>query len=157
MFYPFAKGPVAPSELPSRIARQLNGGVSLHERKLAAWALTIGARVPLEQPSEGRRRHNLPDIDMSGAGPDPGYRSPVRRLIDWLGARSPIRRPAPAATVSGAICEGLGTGAPASYIGHAGQVPSYIGHAGQVPSNCSSQTGEDAPDDLQERALKRAA
>jgi len=144
----FSKGhrpPYKPPPYPTR----MSAGAGLHERKLAAWALTIGARVPLDLPSEGRRRGRLPDIDLSGAGPDPGYRSPMRRLIDWLGevARPPTRRPAPAATVSGAVCEGLGTGAPASYIDDAGRA---------VP-NRASQTGEDGPGDLQERALKRAA
>lgn len=149
MFYPFAKGPETPSELPSRVARRLNSGSSLHERKLAAWALAIGARVPLEQPSQGRRRGGLSDIDFSGAGPDPGYRSPIRRLIDWLGAFARPARPmaAPAMTVSGAACEGMGSGAQ----------PYYIGQAGIVAAGDSALTGEEMQEDAGERPLQHAA
>ncbi|MEP9373919.1 hypothetical protein [Mesorhizobium sp. KR1-2] len=149
MFYPFAKGPEAPSELPSRIARRLNCGTSLHERKLAAWALAIGARVPLEQPSEGRRRGGLPDIDLSGAGPDPGYRSPIRRLIDWLGAFAQPAKPiaAPAMTVSGAACRGIG----------ADEQPYYTGRAGIVAAGDSAPTGEEMQEDACERPLQHAA
>jgi hypothetical protein len=145
MFYPFAKGPKAPSELPFQLASRLNGGSSLHERKLAAWALAIGARVPLEHPSEARRRGGLPDIDLSGAGPDPGYRSPIRRVIDWLGAfaRPGMSVPAPAMTVSGAACEGVGADAQ----------PYYIERAGIAAADCAP-TGEETQE---ERPLLHAA
>ena len=35
----------------------------------------------------------LPDVDLSGAGPDPRHRSPIRRLIDWLGALARLVEP----------------------------------------------------------------
>jgi hypothetical protein len=150
MFFPFAKGPDAPPDLPSNLGRRAAGGLSRSERKLAAWALAMGARVPLEHPYEGhRRRGGLPDIDPWDAGPDPGHRSPLRRLIDWLGEIVRPAKPAkaPVATVSGAMCERVGGAAPISYIGEADSAAK--GGAGEA--------GEITTEDACERPLKRAA
>ena len=150
MFFPFAKGRKTPPELPSRVARRLSSGTSLHERKLAAWALAIGARVPLDQPFEGRRRRGgLPDIDLSGAGPDPGYRSPIRRLIDWLRAfaRPTVLTATPDMTVSGTACDGVGAKAQ----------PYYTGRAGIAAAGDSASTGEEMQEDAGERPLQHAA
>ncbi|MCR4265743.1 hypothetical protein [Nitratireductor sp. ZSWI3] len=57
---------------------------TLHDRKLAAWALTIGAHVPLATDEPGRRPHRgqLPDIDMTRLEPAP--RSWRERLSGWF-------------------------------------------------------------------------
>lgn len=138
----FFKG-LRPRSPPSYLTRK-SAGVSLQERKLAAWALTIGVRVPLEHHNQARRRGGLADIDLSGAGPDPSYRSPLRRLIGWLGGFA--RPAAPAMTVSGAVCEGLGAAAQTS----------YIGNAGVVRLDGPDRTGEET-EDASERAFQRAA
>ncbi|PSJ58138.1 hypothetical protein [Pseudaminobacter soli (ex Li et al. 2025)] len=150
MFYPFAKGPDAPSELPSYLGRRAAGGLSRSECKLTAWALAMGARVPLEHPYEGRRRRgSLPDIDPWDAGPVPGHRSPLRRLIGWLGeiVRRAAPSEAPVTTMSGAMCERVGAAAGISYIGEADSAAK--GRAGEA--------GEIATEDACERPLKRAA
>jgi hypothetical protein len=140
----FFKGLKPASEPPSHLAR-MSAGTSLQERKLAAWALTIGVRVPLEHPTEGRRRGSLADVDLSGAGPDPSHRSPLRRLIGWLGEIMQ-RRTAPAMTVSGAMGEGLGAAAQAS----------YIGNAGTIRLDSPGRPGEET-EDACEHAFQRAA
>lgn len=95
--------------------------VSLHDRKLAAWALGVGASVPLAYPERGVRPHRgeLADIDMRMAGPDPGRLPLLRRLFGWLGQfRSlPERRKSVATTVSGAGDDSIGTAVRMSYIG----------------------------------------
>lgn len=140
----FFKGLRPPSEPPSYLMRK-PAGTSLQERKLAAWALTMGERVPLDHPNQARRRGSLADIDLSGASPDPGYRSPLQRLIGWLG-EIVQRRTAPAMTVSGTLCEGLGAAAQTS----------YIGNAGAVRLDGPGRPGEET-EDASERAFKRAA
>lgn len=146
MLFSRSRGPDTPPQLPDYNFPP-DGRTSLQERKLAAWALTIGARVPLDQPYETRRRRGLPDIDLSGAGPDPGYRSPLRRLLDGLGAivLRMASRPAPVATVSAGTGEGVGIASCAS----------YIGKAGHDSERGPGRTGDDKDDCA--RPLERAA
>ncbi len=57
---------------------------TLHDRKLAAWALTIGAHVPLEGGAPRRpHRGQLPDVDFTRAEPAirPSWRT---RLAGWF-------------------------------------------------------------------------
>ena len=65
---------------PCRIA----GSRSLHDRKLATWALLIGETRQSAVHAEMRRRPHrgmLPDVDFSRAVPDLSRPSLVRRLM----------------------------------------------------------------------------
>jgi hypothetical protein len=87
--------------------------VNLHDRKLAAWALSVGASVPLAYPERDVRPHRgeLADIDLRLAGPDPGRRSFVDRVIFWLGKarRTAGRREPTAKAMSATDEDGIGT------------------------------------------------
>ncbi|EKF17221.1 hypothetical protein [Nitratireductor pacificus] len=57
---------------------------TLHDRKLAAWALTLGARLPLDGVARRRpHRGQLPDVDLTRAEPAvrPSWRD---RLAGWF-------------------------------------------------------------------------
>lgn len=71
MLFNMPKGQCAPLDPASDPRRP--DAASLHERKLAAWALAAGVSVPLAYPAPDRhtRRGELADLDMSLAGPDP--------------------------------------------------------------------------------------
>jgi hypothetical protein len=63
------------------------GTTSVHERKLAAWALFVGERsrgVSSADRAVRPHRGMLPDIDPAAAVPDPNYRPLFRRLIDFV-------------------------------------------------------------------------
>jgi len=98
--------------------------VSLSERKLSAWAMVMGVRLPSDYPeSRIRRRGGLPDVDFSGASPDPGYRSPLQRLSDRIASalRSLRDWRAPVTTVAGAVAEDIGESARTPYIERSGR------------------------------------
>lgn len=62
---------------------KIPGSRSLHERKMATWALLIGETYSSAVHAETRRRPHrgmLPDVDFSRAVPDPGRPSLVRRI-----------------------------------------------------------------------------
>lgn len=62
---------------------KIPGSRSLHERKMATWALLIGETYSSAVHAEMRRRPHrgmLPDVDFSRAVPDPGRPSLVRRI-----------------------------------------------------------------------------
>ncbi|TGP19099.1 hypothetical protein EN827_26270 [Mesorhizobium sp. M1D.F.Ca.ET.184.01.1.1] len=62
---------------------KIPGSRSLHERKMATWALLIGETYSSAAHAETRRRPHrgmLPDVDFSRAVPDPGRPSLVRRI-----------------------------------------------------------------------------
>ena len=115
-FYPY-KGSKSPSQ-PAVPLRQLDDRVSLSERKLSAWALVMGVRMPYEHAGHRMRRGSLPDVDFSGASPDPGYRSPLGRLADRIASLlwSIRDRQAPITTVAGAVAEDIGESARTPYI-----------------------------------------
>jgi len=63
---------------------KIPGSRSLHERKIATWALLIGETYSSAVHAETRRRPHrgmLPDVDFSRAVPDPSRPSLVRRII----------------------------------------------------------------------------
>ena len=63
---------------------RIPGSRSLHERKMATWALLIGETYSSAVHAETRRRPHrgmLPDVDFSRAVPDPRRPSLVRRII----------------------------------------------------------------------------
>ncbi len=63
---------------------RIPGSRSLHDQKMATWALLIGETYSSAVHAQTRRRPHrgmLPDVDFSRAVPDPGRPSLVRRLI----------------------------------------------------------------------------
>ena len=63
---------------------KIPGSRSLHERKMATWALLIGETYSSAVHAETRRRPHrgmLPDVDFSRAVPDHSRPSLVRRII----------------------------------------------------------------------------
>jgi hypothetical protein len=98
------------------------GTTSVHERKLAAWALFVGERSrSFSSADRAVRSHRgmLPDIDPASAVPDPNYRPLLRRLIDFVrSVAGPVeaQETAPAASLSGAGEVPVGKIAPVTYI-----------------------------------------
>ena len=67
---------------------KIPGSRSLHERKLATWALLIGETHSSAVHAEARRRPHrgmLPDVDFSRAVPDYSRPSLVRRIMHMVG------------------------------------------------------------------------
>ena len=99
------------------------GRTSIHERKLAAWALFVGERRRVvSSPDRSARPHRgmLPDIDPAIAAPDPNGRSMLRRLFDFVrDMAGPVEalEIAPAWSQSGAREAPVGKTAALSYIG----------------------------------------
>jgi hypothetical protein len=99
------------------------GKTSIHERKLAAWALFIGERRRVvTSPDRSTRPHRgmLPDIDPAGAAPEPNGRSILRRLIDFVrNIPGPVEalEIIPVWSLSGAREAPVGKTAALSYIG----------------------------------------
>jgi hypothetical protein len=99
------------------------GRTSLHERKLAAWALFVGERSRMvSSPDRSARSHRgmLPDFDPAIAVPDPVRRSIFRRLADFvraLGGPVEVLEIAPAASLSGPVDQPVGKAASVAYIG----------------------------------------
>ena len=63
---------------------RIPGSRSLHDQKMATWALLIGETYSSAVHAEVRRRPHrgmLPDVDFSHAVPDPSRPSLVRRII----------------------------------------------------------------------------
>jgi hypothetical protein len=101
------------------------GTTSVHERKLAAWALFVGERsraVSSADRSARSHRGMLPDIDPAAMVPDPNYRPLLHRLIDFVrSAAGPVEalEIAPAASLSGTGQAPVGKIAAVTYIGEA--------------------------------------
>ncbi|CAM5341700.1 hypothetical protein ACHMW4_07595 [Mesorhizobium sp. UC22_110] len=78
---------------------KIPGSRSLHDRKLATWALLVGETRSSAVHAEMRRRPHrgmLPDVDFSRAVPVPGRPSLVRRFIRLLRPRL-VKTESPAA------------------------------------------------------------
>lgn len=63
---------------------RIPGSRSLHDQKMATWALLIGETYSSAVHAQTRRRPHrgmLPDVDFSRAVPDPSRPSLVRRII----------------------------------------------------------------------------
>ncbi len=147
--YSSSRGRKSPPE-PAPLPRQPSDRVSLSERKLSAWAMVMGVRLPSDYPAGGhRRRGSLPDVDFSGASPDPGYRSPMLWLADRIASvvRSVRDRQAPVTTVAGAVAEDVGESARTPYIEEVG--PALEGKP--------DQTGDEAPEYDGGESVRRAA
>ncbi len=101
------------------------GTTSIHERKLAAWALFVGERSrSFSSADRAVRSHRgmLPDIDPASAVPDPNYRPLLRRLIDFVRSAVGLDEAleiAPAASLSGASEVPVGKISVVTYIGDA--------------------------------------
>lgn len=118
MFFRMPKGRNAPLDLSFDPRRP--DAVSLHDRKLVAWASAIGASVPLAYPATDRRPHrgDLADVDMSLAGPDPGARPRLwRRVIRRLGRLRAGSAAQADTAVSGAERGAIGVQPQMPYIG----------------------------------------
>jgi len=66
---------------------KIPGSRSLHERKMATWALLIGETYSSAVHAETRRRPHrgmLPDVDFSRAVPDHSRPSLVRRIVRMM-------------------------------------------------------------------------
>ncbi|PTE09800.1 hypothetical protein [Mesorhizobium helmanticense] len=73
---------------------KIPGSRSLHERKMATWALLIGETYSSAVHAETRRRPHrgmLPDVDFSRAVPDHSRPSLVRRIIRLIRPGAKIR------------------------------------------------------------------
>jgi hypothetical protein len=106
------------------------GRTSVHERKLAAWALFVGERSRMvSSPDRSVRPHRgmLPDIDPATAVPDPNCRSIFRRLKDFFGAiGGPVEalEIGPARSLSGTPDAPVGKTASLAYSGEGESRPS---------------------------------
>jgi hypothetical protein len=101
------------------------GITSVHERKLAAWALFVGERSRTSSFADRAARPHrgmLPDIDPAQAVPVPNHRPLLRWLTDLVrAAAGPVEALefAPAAAVAGAGVAPVGKTASVTYIGGA--------------------------------------
>ncbi|AZO74193.1 MAG: hypothetical protein E5V92_05920 [Mesorhizobium sp.] len=96
---------------------KIPGSRSLHERKMATWALLIGETYSSAAHAETRRRPHrgmLPDVDFSRAVPDPGRPSLVRRIARLFRPGEKARAGSNAA--SGSSGEPVGEKPAAPYI-----------------------------------------
>lgn len=96
---------------------RIPGSRSLHERKMATWALLVGETYSSAVHAETRRRPHrgmLPDVDFSRAVPDRSRPSLVRRIIRLIrpGAKIRVVDTAP----SGSSNEPVGEKPAAPYI-----------------------------------------
>ncbi|MFE0014756.1 hypothetical protein ACFWXH_07925 [Mesorhizobium sp. NPDC059054] len=90
---------------------KIPGSRSLHDRKLATWALLVGETRSSAVRAEIRRRPHrgmLPDVDFSRAVPAPGRPSLVRRFIRLLRPRL-VKTEAPATAGQEGERGGVGT------------------------------------------------
>jgi hypothetical protein len=97
---------------------RIPGSRSLHDQKMATWALLIGETYSSAVHAEVRRRPHrgmLPDVDFSHAVPDPSRPSLVRRIIRLIrpGAKIRLVDTAP----SGSANEPVGEKPATPYIG----------------------------------------
>lgn len=104
---------------------RVSGTTSVHERKLAAWALFVGERnrdSSFADRAVRSHRGTLPDVDPAALMPDPNHRPLFRRLIDFLqSVAGPVEalEIAPAASLSGVGEVPVGKIASVTYIGEA--------------------------------------
>ena len=101
---------------------RIPGTTSIHEMKLAAWALFIGERSRGGSTADRTARSHrgmLPDVDPTALAPDPNYRPLLRRLTDFVrSAAGPVEalEIAPTASLSGAPASPVGKSASVKYI-----------------------------------------
>jgi hypothetical protein len=119
---------------------KIPGSRSLHERKVATWALLIGETYSSAVHAETRRRPHrgmLPDVDFSRAVPDHSRPSLVRRIIRMI--RPGTKDRAGGTTSSGS--EPVGEKPAVSYIAR-----SSTGDPGDsVPPVFDAMRSKDAP------------
>jgi hypothetical protein len=89
---------------------RIPGSRSLHDQKMATWALLIGETYSSAVHAEVRRRPHrgmLPDVDFSHAVPDPSRPSLVRRIIRLIrpGPKIRVVDTAPSGSTSSAVGE----------------------------------------------------
>jgi hypothetical protein len=127
---------------------KIPGSRSLHERKMATWALLIGETYSSAVHAEERRRPHrgmLPDVDFSRAVPDRSRPTLVRRLIRLI--RPGDRKPAGSGHSSGSSAPSnaaVGEKPKTTYIARsrAGETDDSVSPARNVarPHNLSHQS-----------------
>ncbi|RWB30070.1 MAG: hypothetical protein EOQ42_24915 [Mesorhizobium sp.] len=100
---------------------KIPGSRSLHERRMATWALLIGETYSSAAHAETRRRPHrgmLPDVDFSRAVPDRSRPSLVRRIIRLIrpGAKTGAKLRVVDTALSGSSSEPVGEKPATSYI-----------------------------------------
>ncbi|AZN95984.1 hypothetical protein EJ066_00955 [Mesorhizobium sp. M9A.F.Ca.ET.002.03.1.2] len=100
---------------------KIPGSRSLHERRMATWALLIGETYSSAVHAEIRRRPHrgmLPDVDFSRAVPDRSRPSLVRRLIRLIrpGAKTGAKLRVVDTAPSGSSNEPVGEKPATSYM-----------------------------------------
>jgi hypothetical protein len=98
-----------------------SGRFRLEDQKYAAWAFVVGER-PRKAADDFRRRPHpgmLPDVDFDRAVPDPGYRSLLSRIADflWGDRRGSTAQPDAKAELRATLTAVLGERLAAAYIG----------------------------------------
>lgn len=116
-FFPYFHMEDGPMFDPCKIP----GSRSLHERRMATWALLIGETYSSAAHAETRRRPHrgmLPDVDFSCAVPDRSRPSLVRRIIRLIrpGAKTGAKVRVVDTALSGSANEPVGEKPATSYI-----------------------------------------
>ncbi|WP_287105223.1 hypothetical protein [Mesorhizobium sp.] len=116
-FFPYFHMEDGPMFDPCKIP----GSRSLHERRMATWALLIGETYSSAAHAETRRRPHrgmLPDVDFSRAVPDRSRPSLVRRIIRLIrpGAKTGAKLRVVDTALSGSSSEPVGEKPATSYI-----------------------------------------
>ena len=98
-----------------------SGRFRLEDQKHAAWAFVVGER-PRKAADDSRRRPHrgmLPDVDFDRAVPDPGHRSLLSRIADflWGDRRGSTAQPDAEAELRATLTAALGERLAAAYIG----------------------------------------
>ncbi|WP_245451751.1 hypothetical protein [Mesorhizobium waimense] len=120
---------------------KIPGSRSLHERKMATWALLIGETYSSAVHAETRQRPHrgmLPDVDFSRAVPDHSRPSLVRRIIRLI--RPGEKSRAGATLPSGSSSEPVGEKPATPYIARS--------RAGDADASVSPARGAPRPRSL---------
>jgi len=97
----------------------VSGISSVHEAKLASWAMVIGVPLRADDPSQGRRCHRGMSDDLPPPEPAPRRRRPsLRTILEAIGRIMGFGGPPPAeaAALSGILTMPVGETAAMSYI-----------------------------------------
>jgi hypothetical protein len=117
---------------------RMSGVSSLHEAKLAAWAIILGEHRPSADPLLSRRHHRGMSHDMPAPEPAPRRLRPSpRAIVEAIGRAMGFggQQPAEAAALSGILTAPVGETAPMTYIHGSDALES-----GRAPANAAAAT-----------------